>query len=245
MTLRIDPASLSRGQIDQLFSAHELALKRKRRRPYAASSDRPYKRAFVDFVKERPWHWFITIPIGRCDDDDSMLRRLRTIEATLCGRYLTKKYHKLPDTARFCLLVAFEGERLNGTRHAHILAYLPKPTKRKISHEMLMGMFPQEFRFLWHKLEPPMKQWHPPHDEICDDHQKESEIEWQFGKPAIKFKRPSTKDIIYTVKNVRLAEVDWSRFEVVRPPHSEPFINKNLNVIRNRNRQRRRQLGLS
>ena len=51
-------------------------------------SDKPYKRAFVDFIKSKQWHWFITIPIGLCDSDEVVLKRLRALEAAFCGRYL-------------------------------------------------------------------------------------------------------------------------------------------------------------
>ena len=44
------------------------------------------------------------------------------------------------------MAVAFEGERRCGTRHAHVLAYVPTPTKIRISREMLVNLFPEEFR---------------------------------------------------------------------------------------------------
>jgi hypothetical protein len=259
MISRIDPASLSRDQINHLGSAYDLALSRNRRVSHATRDDASYKHALVDFMKNRTWHWFITIPIGRCEDDDSMVRRVRMIEAILCGRYLTKRYHKLPDTMRFSMLVVFEGERRNGDRHAHILAYLPKSTKRKTSHEMLMSLFPQEFRFLWHKLEPPtieryrlsnkvgsdpLKERYRSSSKVGGIPLKESEIEWQFGKAAIRFECITPNRATYTIKHVRLSDVPWSRFEFATPPRFKAFNNKNLSVIRNRNRQRRRQVGL-
>src|SRR5271169_2309912 len=73
-------------------------------------SDSSYKQAFVDFIKAQPWHWFVTIPIGQCENDDRVLSDVRKIEATLCSRYVTKRYHKLPHQARYSMLVAFEGE---------------------------------------------------------------------------------------------------------------------------------------
>ena len=115
-------------------------------------SDKPYKEAFVDFIKSRQWHWFITIPIGLCDSDDVVLKRLRAIEAAFCGKYLVNRYHKLPDEARFSMVVAFEGDAKRGDRHAHILAYIPRPSKRRISQSMMIGLFPWEFRFLWNKI---------------------------------------------------------------------------------------------
>jgi hypothetical protein len=116
------------------------------------TSDKLYKEAFVDFIKSREWHWFITIPIGLCYDDDDVLKRLRLIEAALCGKYLQNRFHKLPDHARFMMVVSFEGESKTGTRHAHVLAYIPSPTKNCSSHSMLVERFPSEFRALWKKL---------------------------------------------------------------------------------------------
>ena len=115
---------------------------------YQRKLDKPYKEAFVDFIKSRTWHWFITIPIGLCDGDDVVLKRLRAIEAAFCGKYLVNRYHKLPDEARFSMVVAFEGDAKRGDRHAHILAYIPLPSKRRISQSMMIGLFPWEFRFL-------------------------------------------------------------------------------------------------
>jgi hypothetical protein len=88
-------------------------------------SDKPCKEAFVDFIKSKPSHWFITIPIGLCDNEDVVLKRLRAIEAAFCGKYLANRYHKLPDDARFSMVVGFEGQVMLGTRHAHVLAYIP------------------------------------------------------------------------------------------------------------------------
>jgi hypothetical protein len=102
-------------------------------------SDKTYKEAFVDFIKSKQWHWFITMPIGLCDNDDVVLKRLRAIEAAFCGKYLVNRYQKLPDEARFCMAVAFEGDAKRGDRHAHILAYIPRPSKRRISQSMMIG----------------------------------------------------------------------------------------------------------
>lgn len=119
--------------------------------PIQTPSDDPYKRAFIDFIKSKPWHWFITIPIGGCESDDAVRQRLRHIEAQLCGKYLVNRYHKLPDEARFSFLVAFEGETTCGTRHAHVLVYVPPLFKkrRRISNAMLTCILQQEFRYLW------------------------------------------------------------------------------------------------
>lgn len=196
---------------------------------YQRKLDKPYKEAFVDFIKSRTWHWFITIPIGLCDGDDVVLKRLRAIEAAFCGKYLVNRYHKLPDEARFSMVVAFEGDAKRGDRHAHILAYIPLPSKRRISQSMMIGLFPWEFRFLWNKFRLLSESnfenaWirHP-----CQD---------------VTFGRANTIRKIYTVKDVRQAEVSWSRFEFVTPPKSKKLKNENRSVVSNRDRQRRAAL---
>ena len=96
-------------------------------------------------------HWLVR------RGDDEVMRRLKSIEATLCGKYLVNRYHKLPDEARYSMVVAFEGEAKCCWRHAHILAYVPPPTKKRLSHSMMISLFPWEFRFLWSKYTPAFK----------------------------------------------------------------------------------------
>ena len=197
-------------------------------------SDKPYKRAFVDFIKLRQWHWFITIPIGYCENEDTVLKRLQAIEAALCGKYLTNRYHKLPDEARFSMVVAFEGEVKLGTRHAHVLVYIPCPTKMRIPQSMLSTLFPGEFRFLWKKLD------------LLSAH-TESEFRRARRRDPwtdIEITPANTARGVYTVKDVRQGEVSWSRFEFVTPPKFQEFNNENLSVASNRNRQRRVDLGM-
>jgi hypothetical protein len=192
---------------------------------HALKSDKSYKCAFIDFIKSRQWHWFITIPIGLCDDEEEVLKRLRSIEATLCGKYLVNRYHKLPDEARYSMVVAFEGEARLGTRHAHILAYVPKPINKRIPQSMLSSLFAFEFRFLWNKFSStPNKTYE----------------DWIRIKSA----PANTARTIYTVKELRQADISWSRFAFVTPPKFEKFRNENLSVIRNRDRQRSAVLGI-
>ena len=194
--------------------------------------DNSYKEAFVDFIKSKRWHWFITVPIGLWDNDDVVLKRLRAIEAAFCGKYLVNRYQKLPDEARFSMVVSFEGDAKRGDRHAHILAYIPRPSKRRISQSMMIGLFPGQFRFLWNKIRLLSaldfeKAWTP--------------YPWE----DITFGRANTARTIYAVKDVRQAEVSWSRFEFVTPPKFKKFGNENLSAIRIKDRQRRAALGLA
>jgi hypothetical protein len=192
-------------------------------------SDRPYKKAFVDLIKSRPWDWFITIPIGECPADEPLLKRLRRIENELCRKFLVNRYYKLPHEARFSMAVGFEGERPSGTRHAHILAYVPAPSKIRISREMLVNLFPQEFRFRWERLKL----------ESGRGEDVQRGPPW-FGK--LQFGRANIARRIYAAKDVRQLDVPWSWFESVTMPKRLKFTNRNLSVIQNKNRQRRTYL---
>jgi hypothetical protein len=196
---------------------------------HEVSSDKSYKQAFVDFIESKKWHWFITIPIGACDGDEDVVRRLRLIEATLCGRHLVNRHHKLPDEQRFSMVVAFEGQIKNGDRHAHILAHIPPSTKRRTSHEMMIGLFPGQFRDLWATLK-------------RASNKSTDSVDWfdLLSEPDFKPITPNRK--VYVVKHHRLRDVPWSRFDFVTPLKSKPFTNKTLSVIQNRNTQRRRAL---
>jgi hypothetical protein len=95
----------------------------------------------------------------------------------------------------------------------------------------MLTLFPWEFRFLWTKIRmlsaPDFRQaWKP--------------NPWE----NLTFGRVNAARAVYAVKDVRQAEVSWSRFEFVTPPKFDKFINENLSVIRNRDSQRRAALGL-
>ena len=91
---------------------------------------------------------------------------------------------------------------------------------------MMIGLFPWEFRFLWNKI----RLLSAP----------DFEKAWiQYPWEDITFGRANTVRKIYTVKDVRQAEVSWSRFEFVTPPKFTTVKNKNRNVLSNGDRQRR------
>jgi hypothetical protein len=91
---------------------------------------------------------------------------------------------------------------------------------------MLVNLFPGEFRFRWGKLK---------HEaNVGADHGNEPP--W-FGK--LQFGRVNAARCIYAAKDVRQQDVPWSRFELVTMPKRLTFINRNLSVIQNKNRQRR------
>ena len=100
---------------------------------------------------------------------------------------------------------------------------------------MLSNLFPFEFRFLWNKLE-------------LSSAQTESEYRWARERDPwadIKITPANAARHVYTVKDVRQADVSWSRFEFVTPPKFEKFKNENRSVIRNRDRQKRVALGMA
>ena len=105
-------ASLRRPRLNKDGMDYDVIGQHQRR------SDKLYKEVFVDFIKSREWHWFITIPIGLCDNDDMVLKRLRAIEAGFCGKYLVNRYQKLPDEVRFSMVVSFEGDARRGNRNS-------------------------------------------------------------------------------------------------------------------------------
>lgn len=187
----------------------------------------------MEFERNRTWHWFITIPVGSCEPDDVVLKRIRRITNELCRTYLVSRYHRLPDAARFVFDVAFEGERRCGDRHAHILVYVPMPTKKRISREMLVNQFPHEFRYWWARLR--IAERKKPADEV-------TATKWlhEFMDPM--FSSANIARSIYTVKAARREEVPWSRVEFANAPKTNRFTNRNLNVIHNRNKQRRAYL---
>jgi len=166
-------------------------------------SDKAYKKAFIDFIKSKQWHWFITIPIGLCDDDDVVLTRLRAIEATLCGKYLVNRYNRLPDESRFSMVVGFEGDTKCGTRHAHILAYIPSPTRRCLSHRMLMSVFPFEFRFLWNRYAAPCSfSWWSEERNVPYEIEDQAIRSRERANPPLRFGGVNVYRIIYAAKNV-------------------------------------------
>jgi hypothetical protein len=199
--------------------------------PRSSASSHPskWKSEFVRFISEQTWHWFVTIPIGECPDDDELLRRLGIIEAELTGKHVSRKFGKLDDAARYRMAVAFEGDRASGTRHAHILVYVPPPRRKTQSHQLATAFFPMDYRQLWHHLQ-----------------DNESPFD-SAGKKLdkITFSRSNLARSIYAVKRVQQDQTHWSRFEFVTPPRYEKFDNENLRLIRNRDRQKRQAVGLS
>jgi hypothetical protein len=191
-----------------------------------------YKQAFVEFQRQQNYDWSITLGMGSCPPDDETINRLTMIDAILSKKYLVCRYHKLPSDARFLILIAFEGERSCGSRHAHILVRIPTPLKN-CSRPTLLSRFPSEFQLLWDKLNPASVSSTAPWPDPT-------------GKSVpIEFCRAEVARTIYTVKRVQSVEEAWSRFEIVRPSHGTKFLNKNLSVIQNRDRQKRAALCLA
>jgi hypothetical protein len=121
------------------------------------------------------------------------------------------------------MVVAFEGEKRLGNRHAHILVHVPQPRKKWTSRSMLLvNLFCSEFRFLWHRVTPPAER-------------QEAVLNPIGREKALTFARADAARTGYTVKSVQGVEIPWSRFEFVTPPKAKRFENENLSVIRNKN----------
>jgi hypothetical protein len=186
-----------------------------------------------------PWHWFITIPIGDCESDELVLKRLRRIENELCKRYLINRYWRLPANARFTMAIAFEGERELGTRHAHILAYIPQSIRTRISQEMAIGLFPSEFCSRWEVQNTSTNSGDSNLTYVACGKNKRNAPHHIEG---IRFGEVNKARVVYTAKDVAPSDLPWSRFEFVTASKSKNFSNRNSSVILNRNRQRRRYL---
>ena len=143
------------------------------------------------------WHWFITIPIGDCESDELVLKRLRRIENKLCKGYLINKYWKLPANARYTMAIAFEGERELGTRHAHILAYIPQPIRRRIPQEMAIGLFPSNFRFQWLVQKDPLNSSY--------SESRRFACRKTYNLEGVQFRPANKARVVYSLKDVRQA----------------------------------------
>jgi hypothetical protein len=130
---------------------------------------------------------------------------------------------------RFSMLVGFEGERKYGTRHAHVLVYIPVPTKKRISHDMLLNLFPSDFRFLWNRLRGDRSGGY------------RNSLVWADDRMALRFGRANRARSIYAVKDVRQRDVPWSRCEFVTLPKQQQFYDGNSTVIRGRMREQQQE----
>ena len=205
-----------------------------------------YKNEFVQFIESLDWHWMVTIGIGSCPKDEELIRRLRIIEAQLCGRYLSNSYHKLADADRYSMMIGFEGERTRGTRHAHILVHVPKPTKHHASHSLAIMRFKWEFWCLWLKLNDNIGVQHSPYSMKSAHLSKFKDGEDQeilkFNKKGLPVKidrigtSRNTVKSYYPVKWVRADVTPWSDVQFVTPPKSVNFENVNTKKIHNLNR---------
>jgi hypothetical protein len=213
----------------------------------AISFERHYKDEFVQFIESLDWHWMVTIGIGSCPKDEELIRRLRIIEAQLCGRYLSNSYHKLADADRYSMMVGFEGERTRGTRHAHILVRVPTPTRRRISHSLAVMRFKWEFWCLWLKLNGNVGVQHSPysmrsaHLSKFKDGEDQEILKFDRNSLPVKIDRIGpTSDTVnkyYAVKRVNSEDVSWSDVQFVTLPMTKTFENANTKKIHNRSRK--------
>jgi hypothetical protein len=209
-----------------------------------------YKDKFVQFVETLDWQWMVTIGIGSCPNDEELIRRLRIIEAQLCGKYLSNSYHKLGDADRYSMIVGFEGERTRGTRHAHILVRVPKPTKRQISHSLAITLFKWEFWCLWLKLNDNIGVRHSPysmknaHLSKFKDGEDQEVLKFDGKSLPVKIDRIGSDRVkkYYPVKRVHADDVPWSDVQFVTPPKFKRFENVNTKKIHSLNRSVRLKL---
>jgi hypothetical protein len=213
--------------------------------PSQIQEKRQYRDAFVKFNHSIDWHWMVTIGIGSCPTDDELLRRLRIIEAQLCGKYLSSSDYKLADADRYSMMVGFEGERGSGNRHAHILVHVPKPTKLWISQDAAITQFDWEFWHLWLWLNDSVGIQHCPYSmngalssEISDGEDQASTTTINL---PVKIDRvgsgPARTSKHYAIKRLSNEDAPWSDVQFVTPPKAKKFENENTKKINNRNRK--------
>jgi len=209
--------------------------------------EQAYKDEFVRFIETLDFHWMVTIGIGSCPMDEELIRRLRIIEAQLCGKYLSNSYHKLADVDRYSMVVGFESERGIGTRHAHILVHVPIPTKRQISHPLAIMQFKWEFWRLWLQLNGNGGVRHGPysmrsaHLSKLNDGEDQEVLKCDGKSLPVKIDRIGpTSDTVnkyYAVKRVNCEDVSWSDVQFVTPPKAKQFENVNTKKIHSRSRK--------
>lgn len=214
------------------------------------SEENVYRDGFIDFIAKQYWHWMVTIGIGHCPSDEELLRRLRIIEAQLCGKYLSNSYHKLLDIDRYSMLVGFEGERTGGSRHAHILVHVPKPTKRHTSQALSILRFEWEFWTLWLKFNDNYEARLRP-NWLVTGRMREIDVSspqtnTNNGRIPVQLDRIGhTADrakAYYAVKRVRSEEASWTDVQFVTPPKFKKFENANTRKIHNLHRSVRLKL---
>ena len=127
------------------------------------------------------------------------------------------------------MVVSFEGDAKRGNRHAHVLAYIPlavETTDIPINDDQAfpvgVSVFVEQNSFI-------------------------VGVRFRKGLGTVSLGRynvccANTVRKIYMVKDVRQAEVSWSRFEFVTPPKFKTVKNKNRSVVSNGDRQRRAAL---
>ncbi len=216
------------------------------------SEEQIYKDEFVGFFESMEWHWMITIGIGSCPRDEELIRRLRIIEAQLCGKYLSNSYHKLADANRYSMLVGFEGERTQGTRHAHVLVHVPMPTKRLTSQALAILRFRWEFWFYWLRLNGNAGVHHSPYSlgtaHLTKFRDGDDQEVLKFDRKGLPVKIDRVGLAIdevkayYAVKRVRSDEASWSDVQFVTPPKFKKFENANTRKIHNLHRSVRLKL---
>jgi hypothetical protein len=218
-----------------------------KREPNHVGEEQNYKNELVRFVETLDFHWMVTIGIGSCPRDEELIRRLRIIEAQLCGKYLSDSYHKLSDVDRYSMMVGFESERVIGTRHAHILVRVPIPTKRQISHPLAIMRFKWEFWRLWLQLNGNVGVRHSPYSmqsaHLSKFKDGEDQEVLKFGGKSLPVKidragpTSGTVNKYYAVKRVNSEDVPWSDVQFVTPPKTKTFENVNTKKIHSRSRK--------
>lgn len=226
--------------------------------PTKKKIEKPFD-ALRTWMNSYPWDLFTVLGEGYCPPQDETIQRFRQIEARLNKTFICQNYHHLRPDDRFLMMISFEGDRDFGDEHANIVVSVP-PFSRKggLSHEELIGRLPFWINILWDDLSHKPWLWSPlrykTHSawldwrnnlptfyanelgELCERNNRKKTIPLMIGLCRDQGAKYSLKDVKNEEKEV---ELKW-RF--ITPPKYIKFENQNLNVCKNRNKQKRHLL---
>ena len=203
------------------------------------------------FIASLEWTFFITVPItkSKCDDYE-MMRRWKLIEAHLCNRYLPKRWHKIEGEGRFQTLLAFEGSHKAGTRHCHLLMYVPEAILRQNFRHFILSGIKAEIQMLWNIFSPKNQQFM-----VFGNKQNcwQEFYPWESSAGAYIYTKRDFIQIgtaepevaaIYTMKSQTAEEREYNGWNFVTPPKYMKFQNSNTKAIKKQNRVSRKNLSL-
>jgi hypothetical protein len=99
----------------------------------------PNKEAMQSLIRRHEWAYHLVIPgrdVMRMGDQGA-LSRMKELNFGLCKRRLGRKFASFPLDERFHWLGIFQGRREFGSRHLHVLLYVPSAVPSSSSFQQL------------------------------------------------------------------------------------------------------------